>query len=183
MNRTLTTDSTHLEVSPSAVRSEKARQQFAQLNDPKPCPAQSRRRVSPHGTVFAHLSALLLFSAFASAQTLTGTVKNATTGKPGVGDEVVLLSLGQGMEEAGRTTADAKGNFSFKLDGQGPHLVRVIHQEVTYHRMAPPGTTSVEIEVYDVGKKVDGIEVIADIMRFQARQRNHAGRAHLCRAE
>ena len=114
--------------------------------------------------------ALLLLSTFASAQTLTGTVKNSTTGKPAAGDEVVLLSLGQGMEEAGRTKADAKGNFSFKLDAQGPHLVRVIHQEVTYHRMAPPGTTSVEVEVYDVGKKVEGIEVIADIMRFQAGQ-------------
>ena len=112
----------------------------------------------------------ILFASIASAQTLTGTVKNSTTGKPATGDEVVLLSLGQGMEEAGRTKSDAKGNFSFKLDGQGPHLVRVIHQEVTYHRMAPPGTTSVEVEVYDVGKKIEGIEVVADIMRFQAGQ-------------
>jgi len=112
--------------------------------------------------------ALSLLSTISAAQTLTGTVKNSTTGKPGAGDEVVLLSLGQGMEEAGRTKADAKGNFSFKLDAQGPHLVRVIHQDVTYHRMAPPGTTSVEVEVYDVSKKVEGIQVIADIMRFQA---------------
>jgi len=36
--------------------------------------------------------------------------------------------------------------------------------------MAPPGTTSVDVEVYDVGKKVDGIEVVADIMRVQAEQ-------------
>jgi hypothetical protein len=36
--------------------------------------------------------------------------------------------------------------------------------------MAPPGTTSVEVEVYDVNKKVDGIEMVADIMRFQAQQ-------------
>ena len=75
------------------------------------------------------------------------------------------------MEEAGRTKTDAKGNFSFKLDNaQGPHLVRAIHQEVTYHRMAPPGTTSVEVEVYDVGKKIEGIEVVADIMRVQVEQ-------------
>ena len=110
----------------------------------------------------------LLLSTLASAQTLTGTVKNVTTGKPGAGDDVVLITLGQGMEEAGRTKADAKGNFTFKIDEQGPHLVRVIHQDVTYHRMAPPGTTSVEVEVYDVSKKVEGIEVVADIMRFQA---------------
>jgi hypothetical protein len=49
-------------------------------------------------------------------------------------------------------------------------LVRVVHQEVTYHRMAPPGTTSVEVEVFDVSKKVEGIEVVADIMTFQASQ-------------
>jgi len=113
---------------------------------------------------------VLLLAAAASAQTLTGVVKNATTGKPGAGDEVILITLGNGMEEAGRTKADSKGNFSFKLEQQGPHLVRVIHQEVTYHRMAPPGTTSVEVEVYDVGKSVEGIEVVADIMRFQAQQ-------------
>ena len=115
--------------------------------------------------------ALILLSALASAQTLTGTVKNSTTGKPAAGDDVILLSLGQGMEEAGRTKTDAKGNFSLKLDNaQGPHLVRVVHQDVTYHRMAPPGTTSVEVEVYDVAKKVDGLEVVADIMRVQVEQ-------------
>ena len=113
------------------------------------------------------LGTLLLASA--SAQTLTGTVTNGTTKKPAAGDDVVLLSLGQGMEESGRTQTDAKGNFSLKLDNAtSPHLVRVIHQGVTYHRMAPPGTTSVEVQVYDVAKKVEGISVTADVMRFQA---------------
>jgi hypothetical protein len=121
--------------------------------------------------IVAAIGLAVLLSSFAAAQTLTGTVRNVTVGAPAAGDEVVLLSLGQGMEEAGRTKTDAKGRFSFKLDNaQSPHLVRVIHQEVTYHRMAPPGTTSVEVEVYDVGKKVEGIQVVADIMRFQAAQ-------------
>ena len=108
---------------------------------------------------------LMSVSLSASAQSLTGTVKNSTTGKPAAGDEVILITLGNGMEEAGRTKADAKGNFSFKLAQQGPHLVRVIHQEVTYHRMAPPGTTSVEVEVYDVGKAG---------RRHRGRRRHHA---------
>ena len=129
----------------------------------------SRWGLSPHCLRTA-LAVVLLLSTLASAQTLTGTVKNSTTGKPAAGDEVVLLTLGQGMEEAGRTKADSKGNFSFKLDAQGPHLVRAIHQGVTYHRMAPPGTTSVEVEVYDVAKQVENLEVVADIMRFQAGQ-------------
>jgi hypothetical protein len=110
-----------------------------------------------------------LLLASASGQTLTGQVTNGTTKKPAAGDDVVLLSLGQGMEESGRTQTDAKGNFSLKLDdASSPHLVRVIHQGVTYHRMAPPGTTSVEVQVYDVAKKVEGIRVTADVMRFQA---------------
>jgi hypothetical protein len=117
------------------------------------------------------LGLVALLTSLATSQALTGTVKNATTGKPAAGDEVVLLKLGQGMEEAGRTKTDAKGQFSFKLDDtQTPHLVRAIHQDVTYHRMAPPGTTSVAVDVYDVAKKVDGIEVIADIMRIQSQQ-------------
>lgn len=119
----------------------------------------------------AYLVCLVFLTSLAAAQTLTGTVKNSTTNKPSAGDEVVLLSLSQGMEESGRTKTDAKGNFSFKLDNtQSPHLVRAIHEGVTYHRMAPPGTTSVEVEVYDVGKKIEGIEVVADIMRVQAEQ-------------
>jgi len=126
---------------------------------------------SGNARIVSVLALILLLGTLAAAQTLTGTVRNSTTGKPAAGDEVVLLSLGQGMEEAGRTKSDAKGNFTFKLDNaQGPHLVRVIHQEVTYHRLAPPGTTSVAVEVYDVSKKVEGIQVIADIMRFQATQ-------------
>ena len=127
-------------------------------------PSQIVRRSSIIALAFA-------LSTLAAAQTLTGTVKNSTTGKPSAGDDVVMFKLGQGMEEAGRTKTDAKGQFSFKLDdGQAPHLIRAIHQDVTYHRMAPPGTTSVEVEVFDVAKKVDGIEVVADIMRIQAAQ-------------
>ncbi len=119
------------------------------------------------------LPALLMLCSSALAETLTGTVKNGTTGKAGAGDEIVLLNLAEGMQEAARTKADAKGNFSFNLSDTGsPHLVRVIHQGVTYHRMAPPGTTSVEATVYDVAKKVDGISVTADVMRVQAENNN-----------
>ena len=92
--------------------------------------------------------ALLVAAAFSPAETLTGTVENGTSNKPAAGDEVVLLKLGQGMEEAGRTKADAKGAFSFKVDDTStPHLVRAVHQGVTYHRVEPPGTTSVDVVV------------------------------------
>jgi len=150
-----------LSTSPSSVIPGKAK------NPMSPIPLV-RRRKQFSALVPLCIVTFALLATVSDAQTLTGTVKNATTNKPSAGDDVVLLSLGQGMEEAGRTKSDAKGNFSFKLDAQGPHLIRVIHEGVTYHRMAPPGTTSVDVEVFDVAKKVEGIEVIADIMRFQA---------------
>jgi hypothetical protein len=112
-----------------------------------------------------------LLSSFAAAQTLTGTLKSSTTGKPSAGDEVIVFTLGPGMEESGRTKTDAAGQFSFKLDDpQTLHLVRAIHEGVTYHRVAMPGTKSVAIEVSDVTKKVDRIQVVADIMRIQTAQ-------------
>jgi len=155
----------------SASRSEAV----TQTKDPSQSGAhlRPRREFSRHSVlVFVRaLAIVLLLTSLTSAQTLNGTVKNATTGKPSAGDDVVLLKLGQGMEESGRTKTDAKGQFTFKLDdAQSPHLVRAIHQDVTYHRMAPPGTTSVEVEVYDVAKKIDGLEVVADIVRVQAEQ-------------
>lgn len=114
---------------------------------------------------------MLLLTSLAAAQTFSGKVKNSTTGKPSVGDEVIMFTLGQGMEETGRTKTDAAGQFSFKLDDpNSPHLVRAIHQGVTYHRVALPGTTSAAIEVCDVAKTVESIHVVADIMRIQMAQ-------------
>ena len=111
---------------------------------------------------------IILLTTVASAQTLNGTLSNGTTGKPAAGDDVILIKLAQGMEEAARTKSDASGHFSFKLPDAGPHLIRAVHQGVTYHAMAPPGSNSVEVQVFDVSKKLNGISVTADVMRFQA---------------
>ncbi len=104
-----------------------------------------------------------------SAQTLSGTVTNGTTNKPAVGDEVILINLTSGMEIAANTKADAEGKFSFKLTGgAGPHLIRAVHQGVTYHQIAPPGVSAVDVKVYDVTNKVNEITLTADVIRFQA---------------
>jgi hypothetical protein len=113
--------------------------------------------------------AICMLTIASAAQTLTGTVTNGTTRKPAAGDDVILINLSNGMEEAAKTKADASGKFSFKLtDGEGPHLVRAIHQGVTYHQMAPPGTNSVEMQVYDVARKISEIALTADVTRVQA---------------
>lgn len=116
-------------------------------------------------------SVILALIAGAAAQTLSGTVTNGTTGKTAAGDEVVLLSLSQGMEESGRTKADAAGNFSFELKEVGPHLVRVLHQGVNYFPQGGPITPNVSttsITVYDAAKKLDGVAANVHVMRLQA---------------
>jgi hypothetical protein len=115
-----------------------------------------------------YVALILALSLSASADTLTGTVRNGTTGKPAAGDDVVLLKLSQGMEEAARTTTDASGRFSLEVpDPAAQHLVRVNHQKVNYHRPAPPGATSVEVEVFDAAAKVDGVKAVVNIMRME----------------
>lgn len=132
-----------------------------------PSPVQAGRKLGSH--FVGAIVFVLCLAGVASAQTISGTLTNGTTDKPAAGDDVILLSLSQGMQEAGRTKSDARGNFSLKLDDAGsPHLIRAIHQGVTYHHMAPPGTTSLEMKVYDVAKKVAGLSVTANVMRFQA---------------
>jgi hypothetical protein len=116
------------------------------------------------------LAAIFALSlASATAQTLTGTVTNGTTNKPAAGDEVILINLTTKMEVAATTKVDSSGKFSFTLTGApGPHLIRAVHQGVTYHQMAPPGVNSVDVQVYDVATKVAALGVTADVMRFQA---------------
>jgi len=105
------------------------------------------------------------------AATVRGKVTNGTTNKPSAGDEVILIKLAAGMEEVGHAKTDAAGKFSFTFtDANSPHLVRVIHQGVTYHQPAPPGTDAVAVTVYDVSKKVSDVHAVADLMYLQTAQ-------------
>jgi len=122
------------------------------------------------------LAALLALSALSTATNLKGTVKNGTTGKPAAGDDVVLLDMSQGMQEAGRTKSDAQGRFSFNYqETGGPHMVRALHQGVNYFPQGgiiPPGTSTAEVTVYDAAAKVPGIGLTVDMMRAQSEGNN-----------
>ena len=107
------------------------------------------------------------FSGFALAESISGTVTNKTHNKPSAGDEVVLIRLAQGMQESTRTKTDAKGDFTLDVPDAGMHLVRVTHDKANYFRPLPPGTQSVEVEVYDAAAKVPGISSEADVLRIQ----------------
>jgi hypothetical protein len=105
----------------------------------------------------------------AAAQNLAGSVTNGTTEKPAAGVEVTLITLAQGMQEAGSTKTDSRGAFSFKLaDSNGPHLIRATYQGATYFKMAPPGTPSVDVTIFDSAKKIDGLSYTVDVLKLQA---------------
>src|SRR5215831_5111657 len=105
----------------------------------------------------------LFFSSFLglalplAAQTLTGTVRNATTGKPSAGDDVILLRLGEGMEEEARARTDSAGAFALNMTSpSAQHLLRVLHQKVNYDRPLT-GTAPLELTVYNAVPKVPGL--------------------------
>jgi hypothetical protein len=125
------------------------------------CSSFSLRRLAAIAAVVA------AFSGFALAESITGTVTNKTNNKPAAGDDVVLIRLAQGMQESARTKTDAKGQFTLELPDPGMHLIRVTHDKANYFRPAPPGTQSIDVEVYDAAAKVVGISSEADVMRIQ----------------
>src|SRR5206468_6811843 len=106
-----------------------------------------------------------VFSVVASAESISGTVTNKTNNKPAAGDDVVLIRLAQGMQESTRTKTDAKGRFTLDVPDAGMHLVRVTHEKANYFRPLPPGTQSVEVEVYNAAAHVKGVTGEADVMR------------------
>jgi hypothetical protein len=110
---------------------------------------------------------LLLTGAVAEAQ-ITGTVTDKTTGKPAVGDTVVLVDVQTGMGEVAKTTTDAAGHYKLTKPGNSNYLVRAIHQGAPYFIGAPEGSAPGDISVYDVTAKVAGVFVEADVLEFEA---------------
>src|SRR5262245_21077357 len=111
----------------------------------------------------------LFLSAGAFAAQITGTVTNGTTNKPSSGDEVVLLSLANGMTEVGKTRTDNRGRYTLNVPDEGaPHLVRVARQSVHYFTQAAPGATTADVTVYDAATQLEGVAAEARVMHLQA---------------
>ncbi|MGA2216650.1 MAG: carboxypeptidase-like regulatory domain-containing protein [Terracidiphilus sp.] len=111
---------------------------------------------------------LLLTGALVQAATIAGTVTNKTTGKPAVGDKVVLVNPMASMAETAQTTTDAKGHYSLQSQGNGPALVRVLHQGAEYFIAAPQGSAPGDLSVYDVAAKVQGVFIEADVVELES---------------
>ena len=117
--------------------------------------------------VFILLLCLCSLSAFA-ADAIRGKVRNQTTNQPSAGDEVVLLRLGEGMEEAARTLTDEQGNFNLPVAVAGAqHIVRVIHQGVNYDQKVTQ-TAPLEIAVFNAVPRIPGLSGSMGIVQMEA---------------
>lgn len=105
----------------------------------------------------------------AKAGTVTGTVTNATTGRPAAATEVILLSLQGGMSPVGNTKTDAQGQFTFDNPGigAGPMLIRAVYKGVNFHQPLPPGTSTVAVTVYDISGDPKTVNVPSHLIIFQ----------------
>ncbi|HET9791738.1 MAG TPA: hypothetical protein VFR08_10580, partial [Candidatus Angelobacter sp.] len=100
---------------------------------------------------FRVVLALLLSVATASATAISGRVANQTRGIPAAGDDVILLRLGEGMQEVERTRTDTQGAFSFAADASNAdYIVRVMHQGVNYDQKLSGPSVPLALAVYDV---------------------------------
>lgn len=116
----------------------------------------------------ASLLAVLIAASTALAAPITGTVMNMTTGKPAAGDTVTLIRLQQGMQESAHTTTDARGSYTLNVTDADPmHLVRVTHDKANYFKAAPPGTQTVNVDVYNSAEKVPGVSTEAQVVRIE----------------
>lgn len=111
---------------------------------------------------------LLLLCAGAAVADIAGTVTNGTTGAPAAGVAVTLVDPLAGMAEVATAEADAQGRFTIAAPAaQGPRLVRAEKSGVNYFKMMTPGSTSVDLVVYDAAASVEGISGSADVVRMQ----------------
>jgi hypothetical protein len=110
---------------------------------------------------------LLACSLAAAAEPIKGIVRNDTTNKPSVGDEITLKRIGNGMEDAGKTKTNAKGEFTFNVPpAQQPYIVWIQHQGVTYTQRAVPGGPPIVARVFDAAPVIKEISILEHAMVF-----------------
>src|SRR5271156_3157632 len=105
------------------------------------------------------VSAATAFTAFAGK--VTGTIRNGTNGKPGAGLDVILIQLQGGMQGIATVKSDAQGRFTIDNPaiGSGPMLIRVPYKGVNYHQPLTPGTTTLNVEIFEPTSNPSSVSV------------------------
>jgi hypothetical protein len=123
------------------------------------------------GLALAGLLALVLVASIpASAGSVTGIVHNGTNGNkiaPNV--DVLLIQLMGGMQVVANTKTDAEGQFHFDHPaiGQGPMLIRAVYKNVFFHQPLTPGTSNVDVTIYEPTTNPGAIQVPLRLLVFQ----------------
>ncbi len=112
---------------------------------------------------------LLAPLAIAEAGTVRGTVKNGTTSKPAAGIELTLVQLQGGMQEVAHAKSGPQGEFTFDHPGLGarPMLVRAVYHGVNFNQAVPPGSSTVEVQIFEPSKDPKTIRVLLHVVIFQ----------------
>lgn len=117
------------------------------------------------------VAALLMTALPAAAGTVSGVVKNGTTGQVAGGVDVILLQLTSGMQQVAQTKTDAQGHYqlSFAQIGQQPMLLRAVYRGVFYHQPIPPGKSaaSINIDVYEPTSDASAFQVLHHIIAVE----------------
>lgn len=116
------------------------------------------------------LAALVFWPlAVAEAGTVHGTVMNGTTGKAAAGIELTLVQLQGGMQEVAHQKSGAQGQFTFDNPALGaqPMLVRAVYHGINFNQAVPPGSSSVQVEIYEPSKDAKTINVSSHVVIFQ----------------
>jgi hypothetical protein len=113
--------------------------------------------------------AVLLTGLSARAGELHGSVKNGTTGKAAPGIDIILIQLQGGMQPVANSKTDAQGQFSFDNPSLGsqPMLVRAVYKGINFHQPVPPGTSNIEVSIFEPSKDPKTISVASRIVFFQ----------------
>lgn len=101
--------------------------------------------------------------------TVHGTVTNGTTGKPAAGVQLILLQLQGSMQPVANAKSDSQGQYTIDNAGIGaqPMLLRAVYNDINFHQPVPPGTSQVDITVYEPTRDANAIAIASRIVVFQ----------------
>lgn len=114
-------------------------------------------------------TSFFLFIGTAQAGTVRGTVKNGTTGQVAAGVELTLVAPMGGMQEVAHAKSGAQGEFTFDHPNLGtqPMLVRATYHGIHFNAMAPPGTSTLQVDIFEPSKDPKTIDVPSHFVVFQ----------------
>ncbi len=116
------------------------------------------------------LASLIFFTlAVAQAGTVHGTVKNGTTGQPTAGVELTLVQPMGGMQELAHAKSGPQGEFTFDHPNLGaqPMLVRASYHGIKFNSAVPPGSSTVQVDIFEPSNDPKTINVPSHVVIFQ----------------